>query len=306
MKIKKVPEDLGGASIVTYVMRHTKYSDRKQTVKFIAKGNVKINGIKADASSVVSGGDIVEIYDGDYSAAENFETVFEDKNYIVVNKKIGIETSSFGAHEDKDLTDAVNAYLGEKDEYIEASGNIAYPCNRIEKYAGGLVLFAKNGEMFDLMIEAVRQRRVKFEYTAIVCGRIEPGTEFTLQNYISENEGKPYIKIYDRQSSGARPAVTNVKGILTNGEVSLVRCRPVTLLRHQIRGQLSVKGYPILGDQEYGNKKLNSRYTAKHQASWCSAIAFRTGSNNALSYLDGENAKTDHMMFPYVDFSSGN
>ena len=305
MKIRKVPPELGGTSVISFVAGHSAVSDRKQIMKLISRSCVKINGAAAASDAILAPGDIVEIYDGDYSAARRVDAVYEDRNYIIVNKRPGILTSGDGQGE-YDLTEAVNTYLMSNDEFIETSGNIAYPCNRIDKYAGGLVIYAKSGEMFDIMLSAIVERRVVFTYLALVCGALRPGQSMFLQNYISENESKPFIKLYDTQVQGSRVAAARVTGIRTNGSVSLVRCVPVTHLRHQLRGQLAVAGYPVLGDQEYGSKKMNLKYAAKHQAIWCSAVKFETGSNNPLVYLDGQTVETSHILFPYVDLSSGN
>jgi 23S rRNA pseudouridine1911/1915/1917 synthase len=40
--------------------------------------------------------------------------------------------------------------------------------------------------------------------------------------------------------------------VATDGEVSLVRCEPITGRTHQIRVHLSASGWPILGDEVYG------------------------------------------------------
>lgn len=59
-------------------------------------------------------------------------------------------------------------------------------------------------------------------------------------------------------------------------------------------------GFPILGDDKYGNRRMNKRYGVKFQALWSYRILFETGNNNSLAYLNGRSFATDRIGFPYL------
>ena len=301
MQKRTVAPEFDQKSITEFIKSTCVDLTDKEINKFIKKGEIKINGEKALVTSVVASGDVVECYISDDSKS-NLDIVYEDRNFIIVNKMPCIPVAVSSAHDFEDLTDKVNAHMKEKNEYIAESGNVAYACHKICTYTGGLVLFAKSGDMFGHIYDALRQRRITFAYHAIITGALEKDSELQIQSYINENREKPQVKISKNRIPGGLPAAARIKSLGTNGEVSLVKCKPITLLRHQLRSQLDFEGYSILGDSVYENKKINRRYAAKYQALWCTEIKFYTGANNVLSYLDGKKITAEKVVFPYVEF----
>ena len=301
MKKWTVSSEFKKKNIVEFLKQNCPDVNEKDIIKNIKKSDVKINGEKAVVSSELNPGDIVECYFCDDSQSA-IDIVYEDRNFVIINKMPGVPVV-LNDKDAGDLTQKVNAHMREKNEYIEESGNVAYACYKICTMTGGLVLFAKSGDMFGHIYDALRQRRIAFKYKAIVCGNMQAGEELQIQTYLNENRDKPKVKLSKTRIPGGVPAAMRVKCLMSNGEVSLVECRPITMLRHQLRAQLEFAGYPILGDPVYGNKKINRKYLSRYQALWCTDIEFFTGANNVLSYLDGKKFNTENTVFPYVVFS---
>ena len=55
-----------------------------------------------------------------------------------------------------------------------------------------------------------------------------------------------------------------VKTVESNGAYSLVEINLITGSSHQIRAHLAYLGSPIIGDNKYGDKKLNSFFENKY------------------------------------------
>ena len=67
---------------------------------------------------------------------------------------------------------------------------------------------------------------------------------------------------------------------------------------HQIRAHMSSIGCPILGDNKYGNKKLNQKYSLSKQCLYSYKLAFDfTTDSGILSYLDKKDFSTNDIWF---------
>lgn len=74
----------------------------------------------------------------------------------------------------------------------------------------------------------------------------------------------------------------------------------VTGRTHQARAMMAWAGLPILGDDKYGNRRMNKKYGVKFQALWSYKLIFQTGTNNSLAYLNEKVFETDRISFPYL------
>ena len=70
----------------------------------------------------------------------------------------------------------------------------------------------------------------------------------------------------------SRYATLGAKEDLTRLEVELVTGRT-----HQIRAHLAFYDYPVLGDDKYGDRKINKKYGASYQALWATRLIFNLG-----------------------------
>ena len=107
--------------------------------------------------------------------------------------------------------------------------------------------------------------------------------------------------VLDSRPPGAVAMYTRYQLLRTNGEFSLLELEPVTGVRDQVRIHLLAVGYPVVGDPVYGDPRLNKRMGLRYQALWSTELAFATGSNNFLEYLNGQWVRTDDIRFPVVN-----
>jgi 23S rRNA pseudouridine955/2504/2580 synthase len=120
-----------------------------------------------------------------------------------------------------------------------------YPVHRLDKETGGVLLVAKNsaaaakfGRYFS------RNKALKF-YKAVVRGRFPKSME--IYEDITDSRGKPLR---------AHSSVFLEKHY---GSFSLLKLQLHTGRMHQLRIHLQKKGYPIIGDNKYGDFTLNRR-----------------------------------------------
>lgn len=241
--------------------------------KALRKKDIRVNGKKQNEKYFLEEGDIVEIK---YitSNKENkpkfiqvnfsgMKTAYEDENLLVIEKWPGILV-----HPDKDekeptLTDYALSYLKEKGAYVPEN-EITFtpaPCNRLDRNTSGLVMFGKTFEGLKSINETIREDRVRKYYVALVKGKVKDGL---YTGYILKNQETNISKVYEKEVPNSKKIAMEVTTTQTNGAYSLLEINLITGRSHQIRAHLSQLGNPIIGDDKYGDRKLNSFFKNKY------------------------------------------
>lgn len=265
--------------------------------KMLKRGDIRLNGVRIRKDFETAAGDIVEIYlPPEIQETPRLEICYEDRNVIVINKMPGIPVRD--PEGGPDLVSMIREHMESRDEYIEELGCIPVPLDLLDEYTGGLTLVAKNADAYDTLREAARQRGIRHIYQAIVRG--EPPEETGELQHFYLREG-PKEHVLSTRPPGAVAIYTRYHLLRTNGEFSLLELEPVTGVRDQVRIHLLAVGYPVVGDPVYGDARLNRRMGLRYQALWSTELAFATGANSFLEYLNGQWVRTDDIRFPLVN-----
>lgn len=123
------------------------------------------------------------------------------------------------------------------------------PINRLDRDTSGIVLFAKNEYIQELMIN---NTKIKKEYIAVAGGILKEKSG-TIDLPIARKPGS----IMERQvSEEGQTAITHYEVIrLIQGRFTLVKLELGTGRTHQIRVHLAYINYPIVNDPLYGKEK---------------------------------------------------
>jgi 23S rRNA pseudouridine955/2504/2580 synthase len=129
--------------------------------------------------------------------------------------------------------------------------------HRLDRDTSGVVLVGLSAEGLRGLEEALRRRKVRKTYLALVVGVPEPrrGTvDAPLRRQDVPRGDRPKVFV-----GGARDpeAVTEYRVLGEGGGCALVEVRPRTGRTHQIRVHLAHIGHPILGDPTYGDRRRN-------------------------------------------------
>ena len=266
--------------------------------KALRKGDVRVNGSKQKENYSLQVDDVVEIKyitskKEDKSNkfikvnATGMKITYEDANILIVEKWPNILVHPDEKGKEPSLTDYVLSYLHAKGDYVPEN-EVTFtpaPCNRLDRNTSGIVIFGKSFEGLRSVNEMIRDGKVEKYYNALVKGKIKDGL---YKGYIHKNEEANISTIFDERIKDSKEIAMEVKTIKTNGAYSFLEINLITGRSHQIRAHLAHLGTPIIGDNKYGDKKLNSFFTNKFglecQILYAYKVVFRDAPEK-ISYL---------------------
>jgi 23S rRNA pseudouridine1911/1915/1917 synthase len=229
---------------------------RARWQKALAAGLVRVNGTVARASDAVAAGDIVTASPPPPSeppaqaTPENIplEITFEDHDLLCLNKPPGLVVHPAAGHWQGTLVNAILHHCAS----ISDGGHPLRPgiVHRLDKDTSGCILVAKNDGAHAALARQFAERSAQKTYLAVVRGRPR-ATSGVVTGAIARHPVHRQRMAISRRPD-ARAAETTWKVLTSEGNLSLLECRPKTGRTHQIRVHLKHLGHPIAGDRVYG------------------------------------------------------
>jgi len=188
----------------------------------------------------------------------NISIIYEDNNFLVINKPAGLAIHKDSFNKEEVLTDwIVEKYpecegVGEpmklqNGEVIDRPGIV----HRLDKGTTGALIIAKNQTTYLWLKEAFQRHQVKKVYQAIVYGHFKD-EKGIVDLPIGRNKNDPRKRLAGRGASGVlRDALTEYKVLQDFGDYSYLEVFPKTGRTHQIRVHLKAISHPIVCDSLY-------------------------------------------------------
>ena len=199
-----------------------------------------------------------------------FAIIHEDADLLVVHKPADLVCHPTKGDEYSSLISRARIYLqrslsanGVGGEVVPASifnpPSSPHLIHRLDRETSGLVLIAKNPAAASELGKIWETRAVQKEYLAIVHGHVA-AEQGIIDAPLGRDEAS-IVAIKDCVRPDGAPARTEffvekrfARSTLPSGgnAFSLLRLRPLTGRKHQIRLHLAHLGHPIVGDKLYG------------------------------------------------------
>ncbi|MBH1988411.1 MAG: RNA pseudouridine synthase [Myxococcaceae bacterium] len=139
----------------------------------------------------------------------------------------------------------------------ERFGKGVKPVHRLDRVTTGCCILAKDTYGQQALSNAFRKHLVDKRYLAIIEGT-PPWKQLNIDARLKRIDTPKSRKSLAHQivSEDGERALTRIKVLEKHEGLTLVEANPETGRMHQIRVHLSHLGFPILGDQLYGSKRL--------------------------------------------------
>lgn len=262
---------------------------RNQIANLIKAGLVSVEGRSTvKARDILEEGreilvDLDDIEDKEKLKAQELqlEIIFEDRDFLVINKPAGLAVHPGAGNPDGTLVNGLLYYLG--DELSDLSGpDRPGIVHRLDKGTGGLLLVCKNNEIHGAMAELFQKHQVRRVYRALVWGQPEK-KEGTIEAPLARNPRKRTQMAVVHDGKYARSHYRLVRTFVNSQnqvQASELELSLYTGRTHQLRVHLAHVNLPIIGDPVYHGGR--PRLGLANQALYSSELAFRHPLNGLM------------------------
>ena len=196
----------------------------------------------------------------------DFGVAFEDEHLLVVDKPAGLVVHPGAGRRHGTLAQALaGRAAGGPDP--DRRGIV----HRLDRDTSGLLVVAKSEAAYEALGDAIRERRVKRGYLALVTGR--PGARTaTIDAPLGRDRHRRTV--VSTETDQPREAVTHFEIAEALPRTTLLRVTLETGRTHQIRAHLAAIDHPVCGDPRYGGAGCGRRLGLRRQFLHASELGF--------------------------------
>lgn len=241
---------------------------------------IQVNGVPQRTNYPVQAGDVVTVDLQEepplYPAEEGSLAIrYEDEYLLAVDKPAGMLIHPSRAKNTGTLANLVYGYYcrtGQKSAF--------HPLTRLDRDTFGIVLLAKNAYTHTLL----QQTRVEKTYHALTFG----GPAEDTGEIDAPIARRPLPSLLRFVSEEGKPSLTRWQVLQRQEQVCKLALTPVTGRTHQLRLHCAYRGFPILGDPQYGSpesQRFSQELGLPHQMLCAKRLQLRhpiTGENLTL------------------------
>lgn len=248
-----------GQRIDNYLIRECKGVPKSHIYRILRSGEVRVNGGRIAQTYRLKEGDELRIPPIRVAAPSvattslqvpqrEFEIVFEDEHFLVLNKPAGL-----AVHGGSGVSFGVIELLRRQ----RPQAKFLELAHRLDRETSGLLIVGKKRAALNHIQDQMREGGIEKRYYALVQGRWlnqMQHVKLALHKFLTE-DGERRVTA----SQEGKPAHSIVRLVARWARYSLVEVELKTGRTHQIRVHMQTLGFPLLGDDKYGDFALNKQ-----------------------------------------------
>jgi 23S rRNA pseudouridine955/2504/2580 synthase len=260
-----VDESSEGQRIDNFLQKVLKGVPKSHVYRILRSGEVRVNKKRINADFRLSLEDEVRVPPIRVSTIKSAATttvqekfgdaiVYEDDAMLVINKPSG-----FAVHGGSGVSRGVIEQL----RMERPQAKFLELVHRLDRDTSGVLMLAKKRSALVALHEAIRNNWMDKRYVMMVHGQWQEKKKHVtldLQKYVT-NSGERRVNVVTNPEKDKHNESQTSETIfyLTKqiGDYSLLEAKLITGRTHQLRVQLAHLGFPILGDDKYGDFSLN-------------------------------------------------
>jgi 23S rRNA pseudouridine955/2504/2580 synthase len=239
--------------IDNFLLRICKGVPKSHIYRVLRSGEVRVNKGRIDQTYRLREGDVVRIppvrmaeKQPNGAPGSEFNILLEDNHLLVIDKPAGVAVHG-GSGVSYGVIEQLRASRPQA-KFLEL-------VHRLDRDTSGILMLAKKRSALTNLHEQIRDGDIDKRYFALVHGNWQHARQHIKLPLFKYNtpEGERRVRV---QSDGL-PSHTVFTLIRKFGDYALLDAELKTGRTHQIRVHLAASGFPIVGDDKYGDFGLN-------------------------------------------------